>query len=149
MTTAGLLIAFFLFTLMAVSAAGYMFVLKPSSAAGDDAESPSALVRAQPDLPAPQAAILDIFRLIGNAVPEGSAQRSSARKLLLLAGFRWPSAVSSFLGIKIATAFTLGVAGAWASVTFSNGNASSLAADRKSTRLNSSHIPLSRMPSSA
>ena len=128
MTTAGLLIAFFLFTLMAVSAAGYMLVLKPSGADGDDSEVPSALVRTQPDLPAPQAAILDIFRLIGNAVPEGSAQRSSARKLLLLAGFRWPSAVSSFLGIKIATAFTLGVAGAWASVTFSNGSASSLAA---------------------
>ena len=128
MTTAGLLIAFFLFTLMAVSAAGYMLVLKPSGADGDDSEVPSALVRTQPDLPAPQAAILDIFRLIGNAVPEGSAQRSSARKLLLLAGFRRPSAVSSFLGIKIATAFTLGVAGAWASVTFSNGSASSLAA---------------------
>jgi tight adherence protein C len=128
MTTAGLLITFFVFTLLAVSAAGYLLVLKPSGSDGDSGDAPSVLVMAQPDLPAPQAAILDIFRLIGNFIPEGSAQRTSARKLLLLAGYRWPSAVSSFLGIKIAMAFTLGVAGAWASVTFNNGGASSLAA---------------------
>ena len=128
MTTAGLLILFFLFTLMAVSAAGYLLVVKPSAAEGEGAGLPSSLMLNQPDLPAPHAAILDIFRLLGNFIPEGSSQRTAARKLLLLAGFRWPSVVSSFLGIKIATAFTLGVAGAWASVTFNNGGASSLAA---------------------
>ncbi len=127
MTTSGLLISFFLFTLMAVSAAGYMLVLKPSRAEGDDAAAEAPSVLNQPDLPATQAAVLDIFRLIGNVVPQGSHQRESARKLLLLAGYRWPSAVSSFLGIKISTAFTLGVAGAWASVTFNGGSASSLA----------------------
>jgi tight adherence protein C len=82
----------------------------------------------QPDLKGPQAAVLDLFRMVGNVIPEGSSQRESARKLLLLAGFRWPSAVPSFLGIKCASAFTLGVAGAWAAITFNDGGSSSLAA---------------------
>jgi tight adherence protein C len=127
MTTTGLLISFFLFTLMGVSAAGYLFVLKPSTAEGDDDEIPSPSVLNQPDLNGPQAAVLDIFSVIGRFIPETSSQRESARRLLLMAGYRWPSAVSTFLGIKCSTAFTLGVAGAWASLTFSDGSAVSLA----------------------
>jgi tight adherence protein C len=124
-----MLVFFFLFTMMAVSAAGYLLVLKPLRAAGDETQdTPIPSVLSQPDLTGPQAAILDIFRVIGNFVPEDSAQRQSARKLLLLAGFRWPSAASTFLGIKVVTAFTLGVAGAWASLTFNGGSSSSLAA---------------------
>jgi len=128
MTTTALLISFFLFTLLGVSAAGYLLVLKPSRAEGDDGEFSVHSVLNQPDLPATQAALLDIFSLLGNRFPEGNAQRESARKLLLMAGYRWPSAVSTFLGIKCSTAFTLGVAGAWASLTFNDGNAVSLAA---------------------
>jgi tight adherence protein C len=127
MTTAGLLITFFVFTLMAVSAAGYVLVLKPSGAEGESADASAGAFLNEPDLPATQAAVLDIFSVIGRAFPRGNGQRESARKLLLLAGYRWPSAVGSFLGIKIATAFTMGVAGAWASVTFGDGSASSLA----------------------
>ncbi len=128
MTTTALLVSFFLFTLLGVSAAGYLLVLKPSRAEGDDGEFSVQSVLNQPDLPATQAALLDIFSLLGNRFPESSSQRESARKLLLMAGYRWPSAVSTFLGIKCSTAFTLGVAGAWASLTFNDGNAVSLAA---------------------
>ncbi|MEO8100353.1 MAG: type II secretion system F family protein [Acidobacteriota bacterium] len=130
MTPAVMLFTFFMFTLMAVSAAGYVLVLKPSRAEGDTADTGGAApvrVLNQPDLPAPQAAVLDIFRMLGDAIPQNSAQRKSARKLLLLAGFRWPSAVSTFLGIKCATAVTFGVAGAWASLTFNAGVGTSLA----------------------
>jgi tight adherence protein C len=117
-----LLVSFFLVTVVTISAAGYLFVLKPSQNANGPASSiPDFLT--QPDLPAPQAAVLDIFRFVGAIIPDRSSQRESARKLLLLAGYRWPSAVSTFLGIKFMTAFTLGVAGAWASITF-DGNAS-------------------------
>jgi tight adherence protein C len=80
----------------------------------------------QPDFTGPQAALLDVFSLLGQVFPDGK-QRESARRLLLLAGYRWPSAVTTFLGIKCAIAFTLGVAGAWASITFSDGGAASLA----------------------
>lgn len=128
MTTTVLLASFFLFTLFGVSAAGYLFVLKPAKAEGDDMDVPSPSVLNQPDLPAPQAAVLDIFSMVGRFIPERSPQREAARKLLLMAGYRWPSAVSTFLGIKCSTAFTLGVAGAWASLTFNDGSAVSLAA---------------------
>jgi tight adherence protein C len=125
MTPAWLLISFFAFTLTAVSAAGYVLLLRPSES---EAEAPIPSLLSQPDVPAPQAAVLDIFRRIGDLFPERAAQRDSARKLLMMAGFRWPSAVSSFLGIKIMTAITLGMAGAWASVTFADEGAPSLAA---------------------
>lgn len=125
MTAAWLLISFFLFTLTAVSAAGYVLLLRPSESQTD---TPIPSLLSQPDIPAPQAAVIDIFRRIGDLVPKGAAQRDSARKLLLIAGFRWPSAVSSFLGIKVMTAFTLGMAGAWASVTFTSEGHPSLAA---------------------
>src|SRR5262245_2127125 len=115
MTPAWLLISFFLFTLTAVSAAGYALLLRPSE---NKPETPIPSLLSQPDVPSTQAALLDIFRRIGDLFPERAAQRDSARKLLLMAGFRWPSAVSTFLGIKCMTAFTLGIAGAWASVTF-------------------------------
>lgn len=123
-----LLISFFLFTLAAISAAGYMLVLRPARGAfeADGRSIPAALT--QPDLSGPQAAVLEIFRVIGSLIPEKSSQRESARRLLLLAGFRWPSAVSTFLGIKCMTAFTLGVAGAWASFTFRGGASAYLAA---------------------
>jgi len=131
MTTTGLLVSFFLFTLMGISALGYLFVLKPSKAEGQgeiDGELAMPSVLNRPDVAGPQGAVLDVYCMLGRFIPEASSQRESARKLLLMAGYRWPSAVSTFLGIKCSTAFTLGVAGAWASVTFSNGNASSLAA---------------------
>jgi tight adherence protein C len=123
-----LLVSFFVFTLLGVSAAGYVLVLKPSKAEGDDSEIPSRSVLNNPDLSASQAAVLDVFSIVGKIIPDHSPQREAARKLLLMAGYRWPSAVQTFLGIKCSTSFTLGVAGAWASLTFNSGNAVSLAA---------------------
>ena len=57
MTPATLLIVFFLFTLAAVSAAGYAFVLKPSRTAGQSGNAPSPLTLNHPDLPAAQAGV--------------------------------------------------------------------------------------------
>jgi tight adherence protein C len=122
MSPEGILIAFFLFTLAGVSAAGYALVLKPREAA-PAAEAAAPLVLSQPDLPAAQAAVLDVFRRIGELVPRGLAQRGNIRRLLLSAGFRWPSAVSTFLGIKAAAAIALGIGGAWAALTFGDGGA--------------------------
>jgi tight adherence protein C len=120
------LVLFFLFTLLSVSAAGYLLVLRTQTE-GEVSDAPARLFY-QPEVAGPQAAVLDLFRLIGDLLPASSPQRESARKLLLLAGFRWPSAVSTFLGIKFATAFTMGVAGAWASLTFSTSGSPELAA---------------------
>ena len=51
MTPATLLIAFFLFTLAAVSAAGYAFVLKPSRTEGQSGNAPLPLTLNHPIFP--------------------------------------------------------------------------------------------------
>jgi len=117
MTSGELLIGFFLFTLAAVTAAGYVFVLRPSAVEGGETETP---LTNQPDMPMAQAAVIDIFRQIGDALPGLAAQAVAARRQLILAGYRWPSAVSTFLGIKCASALALGFTGVWAAVTFSS-----------------------------
>ena len=128
MTPVTLLITFFLFIVAAVSAAGYIFVLKPARAgAGTDAngaldEEAELPGLTNPDVTGPQAAVLQVFQLIGDAIPPSMAHRPQVRRQLLTAGFRWPSAVSMFLGIKVAIAFTLGVTGAWAALTFGDGS---------------------------
>ncbi len=118
MSVAGLLIAFFLFTAAAVAAAGYIFVMRPARIESGAAEPPPRIVLGQPDLPIAQAAVLDMFRLIGEALPGAATQKAAARVLLSSAGFRWPAAVSVFLGIKCGMALMLGTAAAWAAVTF-------------------------------
>jgi tight adherence protein C len=120
MTPAELLIGFFVFTLAAVSAAGYVFVLRPSrlDAVG---QIPAPIALDQREMPLAQAAVVDVFRLIGEAMPGAEGQSAKARKQLVLAGYRWPSAVATFLGIKCGTALMLGVAGTWAAVTFGSG----------------------------
>jgi tight adherence protein C len=117
MSVAALLIVFFLFTTAAVAASGYVFVLRPARAETAETAQPAQIVLGQPDLPIAQAAVLDMFRLIGEAVPGGSGQQAAARALLAAAGFRWPAAVSVFLGIKCGTALMLGTAALWAGVT--------------------------------
>ena len=118
-----LLIGLFLFIVAAVSAVGYVFILRPSrnetGAAGVPAAIPlDQLMINQPDLPGAQGAVADIFRLIGEAMPGGAAKADAARTKLMIAGYRWTSAVSIFLGIKCATALMLGAAGIWGAVTF-------------------------------
>jgi tight adherence protein C len=118
MTPGELLIIFFLFTLASISAAGYVFVLRPARSAVLEAEIPAPLALGQHDLPTAQAAVLDMFRLVGEAMPGSQAQAIAARDSLTAAGYRWPSAVSVFLGLKCGAALMLATAGAWAAVTF-------------------------------
>lgn len=117
MSPTELLVVFFLFTLAAVSAAGYAFVLKPSRE-GEDGSAPLPLAFEHPELPSAQAAAVDVFRMMGEALPAWAAKTSELRHALAAAGYRWPSAVSVLLGIKCATALMLAAVGAWAAVTF-------------------------------
>jgi tight adherence protein C len=112
--TAQLLISFFLFTLAAIAGAGYVFVMRPSRAEGGDIPAPLT----QREMPPAQAAVVDAFRMIGEALPGAQDQMRSARAQLIAAGYRWPSAVSTFLGIKCASALALAAFGVWASLTF-------------------------------
>jgi tight adherence protein C len=116
MSPTELLVVFFLFVLAAVSAAGYVFVLRPSRTEG--ASIPAALGN-MPDLPLAQTAVLDIFRLIGEALPASNSEET--RALLATAGYRWPSAASVFVGIKCGVAVLFGTVGVWAAMLSYNG----------------------------
>ena len=120
----GLLIAFFLFTMAAVSVAGYVFVLRPSSSEGPDIPAPIALE--QREMAGPQAAMVGMFRLIGEAMPGNVSGTAKIRRDLIAAGYRWPSAVSIFTGIKGATALMMGVAGVWIALQFQDSLSSTL-----------------------
>ena len=115
MSAAGMLFGFFFFILVAISAAGYVFVLRPSRAEGG--EIPAPLAQEQ-DLPTAQAALVEVFRLIGEAVPGSLVQSAAIRRDLVAAGFRWQSAVSIFVGIKCANALMISTAVVWAALTF-------------------------------
>jgi tight adherence protein C len=111
----GLLVVLFLFIVAAVTAAGYVFVLRPSRADVAEAELPAGIALGQGDLPAAQAAVFGAFRLLGEALP-GVGNQVELRRQLMAAGYRWSSAVSVFLGIKAGSALLLGVAAAWAAM---------------------------------
>jgi len=102
----------------AVSAVGYVFVLRPSRGDSGAVLIPTPIALDQRDLQGPQAAVADIFRLIGEAMPGGQVQANAARQKLIIAGYRWPSAVPVFVGIKCATALMLAAAAVWATLTF-------------------------------
>jgi tight adherence protein C len=111
-----LLAGLFLFIVAAVTAAGYVFVLRPAS---DEPGEPSPRgvggeLSSQQDLPAAQAAIAGIFQQIGEALP-GSSDQLNLRRMLMAAGYRWPSAVPIFLGLRVGSSLLLGSAAAWAS----------------------------------
>jgi len=116
--SAQLLIGLFLFVLAAVSAAGYVLVLRPSRSDAGGAAIPAPIGRDQPELPGAQGALAGILRLIGDAVPGGEERAEAAREKLVIAGYRWASAVPIFLGIKGATAMMLSAAAVWATVMF-------------------------------
>jgi tight adherence protein C len=123
MTPETLLISFFLFTLAAVGACGYVFVLRPSRSEGAG-EIPADIAREQHDMPTAQAAVVGMFRLMGEAMP--SARNKSVQHDLIAAGFGWPSAISIFNGIKAASAFALGATATWLALTFGTDASSAL-----------------------
>jgi len=120
----GLLIGFFLFTLAAVSVAGYVFVLRPARLEG--LEIPTPIARNQRELPVAQAAVVDMFRLIGEAMPGAGFAGIKVRQDLIAAGYRWPAAVSIFIGIKCASALLLGVAAVWGALSYQDSILSTL-----------------------
>ena len=101
--------------LAAVSAAGYVLVLRPSKTEAAALEIPPTITRNQRELPATQAAFVDAFQVLGESLPL-PGNREDLRRQLVMAGYRWNSVVSIFLGIKAASAIMFGVAVAWAAV---------------------------------
>lgn len=122
MTT--LLIALFLFIMAAVTAAGYVFVLKPSGS--ENAEIPAPIALDERGMAGAQAAVFGVFRLIGEAVPNQGSSTVKLRQDLVAAGYRWPSAVSTFTGIKAAAGLMFGFAAVWVALQYQNDLVSSI-----------------------
>ena len=113
--TPGMLAGLFLFVLAAVTTAGYLMVLRPSKTDAADVVIPVGISREQQDLSPAQAAFVDGFRALGELLP-ASANQESLRRQLVIAGYRWPSSVSIFLGIKAASGLLFGIAAAWGAI---------------------------------
>jgi tight adherence protein C len=91
----------FLFVMAAVTLAGYAFWNRAPAA--------NESVLDEPQLPGTQAFLARAFRKVGETVPAASAASNPMRRLLISAGYRYPSSVPIFYGIKCALALFFGV----------------------------------------
>jgi len=113
------LLCFFVFTMTAVIAACSAFLAraKVGSAARDSAVMPLA----QPMLRPMQAAIHDLFRDLGRRLPAAHMEENPWRRKLAAAGYRWPSALPVFYGLRMGLAAFLAMAMAILGDTFGQG----------------------------
>ena len=108
-------IGFFAFVLASITAAGYVFVLRPALAAerrGSDI--PAEVSPFGRRFPEARDLLAGIFRLVGEAIPASEAEAGALRKRLIKAGYRLPSAVPIFSGIKCASGMLLALLLGWA-----------------------------------
>jgi tight adherence protein C len=96
---------FFLFVMTAVVAAGY-FLMRRSAERG--VELPAGL-STEPALPASRALFVNLARSIGEAFPASKNEKNPYRIRLAAAGYRWPSALPVFYGIKCGSALFFAV----------------------------------------
>src|SRR5260370_14332112 len=101
-------VAFFGFVMTAVVISGYFFMQRIG---GRRTELPAGLT-AEPALPPSRAVFFDLFRSIGENFPAAKDERNPYRVRLASAGYRWPSALPVFYGIKCGSAlFMAGLLG--------------------------------------
>ena len=102
---------FFAFVMAAVTVAGYLYLRGSRSAGTSGAEIPAGL-STEPALPPSHAAFVDLFRSIGENFPASKREKNPYRAKLAFAGYRWPSALPVFYGIKFGSAlFVAGLLG--------------------------------------
>jgi len=93
-------VACFGFVMTAVVIAGYFFIQR---ADGRRTDLPVGLTTG-PALPPSRAMFFDFFRSIGENFPAAKDEQNPYRVRLASAGYRWPSALPVFYGIKCANA---------------------------------------------
>jgi len=106
-----LLTVFFAFVMGAILCAGYVVLSRRSrSEDAAPAENPDSGLHLEgsPE-PSPQRLLARTFHALGEQTPASKQNNEPLRKRLLMAGYRWPTAVTIFHGIKVGAA--LGFAG--------------------------------------
>ena len=103
-----LLMIFFVVVMMSIVLAGH-FVINWSDKHKEKAGNAKLHSLSLEDVPLPstQALLAKTFRLMGESMPASKRDQEPFRKRLLQAGYRWPSAVSIFNGIRIASALAM------------------------------------------
>jgi hypothetical protein len=100
-------IAFFGFVMTAVVIAGYFFMQRTAHRT----DLPAGLTT-EPALPPSRAMFVDLFRSIGENFPAAKDEQNPYRVRLASAGYKWPSALPVFYGIKCGSAlFVAGLLG--------------------------------------
>jgi tight adherence protein C len=113
-------LAFFGFVMTAVVTAGYFFIQRTGARRTD---IPAGL-STEPPLPPSRAMFFDLFRSIGENFPAAKDEQNPYRVKLASAGYRWPSALPVFYGIKCVNAlFVAGLLGT-AALIYHDGDAS-------------------------
>jgi len=103
---------FFAFVMAAITAVGYFFLRE--TAEKRSPEIPAGL-STEPALPPSRAAFLGLFRSIGESFPAVKNENNPYRAKLAYAGYRWPSALPVFYGIKCGSSlFMSGLVGIFA-----------------------------------
>lgn len=114
-----LLLGLFAFVMGGIVITGYVLILRPAKAGErGDSESPRPIMLGEPELPTFQNMLIQAFRLMGDAIPGSRSDSNPLRKQLSAAGYRWPSAVSIFYGIKCASALLMATITGWLAATF-------------------------------
>lgn len=101
--------AFFALVAGGVIAAGYYLVLRPEVARG---AAPQALPAPRPAESAKETAA-KVLESLGRTLPIAPSDVEAVRKELIAAGYRWPSAVPIYYGIKISISITGAMILAW------------------------------------
>jgi tight adherence protein C len=103
-----IILGFFAFVMALVTAAGYLFLLRPAARA----ESRAGLLSAQGGASA-GGVLAQAFRRVGETVPSSAGKSRALRKLLVAAGYRSPAAVPLLYGVKCAGSLFLALITAW------------------------------------
>ena len=107
-----ILLSFFGLVMALVTGAGYVFVLRPAAEGRSDGAAVG-LAPAEPEPASPQAVLVGIFQSVGQLVPTSQKEAGALRKRLIAAGYRSPSAVPLFSGLKCAGALLLALVFGW------------------------------------
>jgi tight adherence protein C len=107
-----MLIAFFGVVMAVVAGAGYALVLRPAGGSENGAGT-SVLLSAGPTDGSAKNVATEVFRRLGQAIPAKQGDLSVMRKRLIAAGYRLPSTVPVFYGLKCTGALFLAILVGW------------------------------------
>lgn len=108
-----IVVGFFVSVMALITGAGYALILRPALAGGRPGGEASGSPLSNPETPSARALLEQAFRSLGRAVPASEAEADAVRKRLISAGYRSPSTVPLFYGLKCAAALLLGILLGW------------------------------------